>query len=170
VVFFCKNNQWAISCPFSRQTAAPCLAVRAAGYGFVGWRVDGNDVLAVHVATRAAVEKARNGGGPTLIESHTYRIGPHSTSDDPRRYRDEEEVEQWKAKDPIIRFRRYLESKGLWSSADEERLIKELEAEVEAAINAAENLPPPALETLFEDVYEVPTWNLREQLECARGK
>lgn len=170
VIFFCKNNHWAISCPFSKQTAAACIAVRAAGYGIEGWRVDGNDVLAVYSVTRQAVEKARNGGGPTLIESVTYRMGPHSTSDDPRRYRDDSEVEPWKAKDPIVRFRKYLESKGVWSEADEERLTKEIEDEIEAAVSVAESASVPPLETLFDDVYETQTWNLKEQLEGAKRK
>jgi len=170
IVFFCKNNQWAISCPFAKQTASGCVAVKALSYGFEGVRVDGNDILAVYVATKRAVDNARAGEGPTLIESFTYRVGPHSTSDDPRRYRDDAEVARWREKDPILRYRNYLERKGLWSAEDQESLQAELDQEVDDAIESALASPPPDMETLFTDVYEIPTWNLREQLEQAMQK
>jgi pyruvate dehydrogenase E1 component alpha subunit len=112
VVLFCQNNGWAISVPQAEQFAAP-IHRRAAGYGFPGVLVDGNDVLAVYRVTREALERARSGGGPTLIEALTYRIGPHTTSDDPSRYRSEEEVEAWRARDPIDRYRRHLLAAGL---------------------------------------------------------
>jgi pyruvate dehydrogenase E1 component alpha subunit len=111
-VLFCQNNGWAISVPSEQQFAAP-IAARAAGYGFPGVRVDGNDVLAVYAVTREAVERARSGGGPTLIEAITYRVGAHSTADDASRYRDEAEVEGWRGRDPIERFRRHLGARGL---------------------------------------------------------
>src|SRR5437867_6781407 len=104
VVFFCQNNQYAISVPLSKQTAAPTISAKALGYGFPGVRVDGNDVLASYVVTREAVRRARRGEGPTLIEAVTYRRGPHSTADDPTRYRTNEELKQWEALDPIARF------------------------------------------------------------------
>lgn len=170
IVLFCKNNQWAISCPFSKQTASGSIHIKAMAYGFEGRRVDGNDVLAVYVATQQAVTKARRGEGPTLLEVLTYRIGPHSTSDDPRRYRDQAEVDLWKEKDPIDRFRTYLERKGLWSKEDDKRLCAEMEAHVKEAFDVAENTPMPPVESLFEDVYETPTWNLKEQYEYARLK
>ena len=111
VVFFCQNNQYAISVPLARQTVVP-IAQRAAGYGFRGVRVDGNDVLACHAVTTAALQQARDGGGPMLVEAFTYRMGAHTTSDDPSRYRSDDEVASWKAKDPIERVRAYLDSAG----------------------------------------------------------
>lgn len=170
VIFFCKNNQFAISCPLSKQTASATIALKAIAYGFEGVRVDGNDVLAVYKVTREAVEKARSGGGPTLIEAVTYRMGPHSTADDPRRYRSEQETEAWKPKDPITRFRRYLENKGLWDEERENQLIEETRKTVDDAIRAAEPLPPPPLESLFEDVYKEMPWHLREQYEDAKAR
>src|SRR5256886_10146817 len=127
-IFFCKNNQWAISVPVTRQTASKTLAQKALAYGFDGVRVDGNDLLAVYAVTKAAVDKARSGGGPTMIEAVTYRIGPHSSSDDPTRYRSKEEVDAWAKRDPIERLRKYLELKGLWSKDYEEKLRAEFEA------------------------------------------
>src|SRR5207247_2136170 len=126
-IFFCKNNQWAISVPIARQTASKTIAQKAQAYGFEGVRVDGNDLLAVYAATKAAADKARAGGGPTLIEALTYRMGPHSSSDDPTRYRATEEVDRWREKDPIDRMRKYLELKGLWSEADDDRLRAEID-------------------------------------------
>src|SRR5688572_27478943 len=111
IVFFCQNNQYAISEPLTRQTRVP-LYQRASGFGFPGIRVDGNDVLATFAVTRAALDNARHGNGPTLIEAYTYRMGAHTTSDDPTRYRVASEVEEWQAKDPILRLRKYLESTG----------------------------------------------------------
>lgn len=111
VVFFCQNNQWAISEPTEKQTRAP-LYQRAQGYGFPGVRVDGNDVLACLAVTRSALERARRGEGPTLVEAFTYRMGAHTTSDDPTKYRADEEREAWEAKDPILRLKAYLEREG----------------------------------------------------------
>jgi len=113
VVFVCLNNQYAISVPLSRQMACKTIAQRAVAYGMPGMRVDGNDVLAVFQATKEAVARARRGEGPTLIEGLTYRIAPHTTSDDPRKYRSAKEEEEWLAKDPLIRFQSYLRKKGL---------------------------------------------------------
>ncbi len=164
-VFFCKNNQWAISVPVSRQTASETLAEKAQAYGFEGVRVDGNDLLAVYRSTKEAVDKARTGGGPTMIEAVTYRMGPHSSSDDPSRYRSKEEVEEWGRRDPIERFRRYLELKGLWTRGADEPLRKELDDLISETIREVEKAPPPPLESLFEDVYEEMTPTLREQME-----
>ena len=166
VVFFCKNNQWAISVPVDRQTAAKTLASKARAYGFEGVRVDGNDLLAVYAATRAAVDEARAGGGPSMIEAVTYRLGPHSSSDDPSRYRTKEEVEYWEARDPIERMRRYLEGKDLWTKAWDDALRKEIEDLVSETIRQVEKAPPVALETLFTDVYAELPPNLREQMEA----
>src|SRR5438105_5718753 len=121
-ILCCKNNQWAISVPVAKRTAAKTIAEKARAYGMDGVRVDGNDLLAVYAVTKAAVDKARGGGGPTLIEALTYRMGPHSSSDDPTRYRSKDEVEAWARRDPIDRMRKYLELKGLWSKDREDAL------------------------------------------------
>ena len=167
-IFFCQNNHWAISVPVEKQTASETIAIKAKAYGFEGVRVDGNDVLAVYRTTTEAVEKARKGGGPTLIEAVTYRIGPHSSSDDPKRYRSEEELEEWQKRDPLIRFRRYLEKKGIWSEAEEKKAQDDASHQLDQAIAHAEKLPRPALETLFTDVYEEMPWHLEEQLRELR--
>jgi pyruvate dehydrogenase E1 component alpha subunit len=127
--------------------------------------VEGNDLLAVYAATKAAVDKARAHGGPTLIEAVTYRMGPHSSSDDPTRYRSKEEVEAWGRRDPIDRMRKYLELKGLWSKDREDALRAELDDLVQSSIKEVERHPPPPIETLFDDVYAEMTPQLREQLE-----
>jgi pyruvate dehydrogenase E1 component alpha subunit/2-oxoisovalerate dehydrogenase E1 component alpha subunit len=164
VVFFCQNNQWAISTPVTVQTAAPTMAAKAVAYGFGGLRCDGNDVLAVYACVRDAVERARSGGGPTLVEALTYRVSAHSSSDDPSRYRDERVTEAWREKDPIARFRVWLTAQGLLDAATDERLRAEADAEVRDAVAREEHVGPPALETLVEDVYaEVPE-HLREQM------
>ena len=165
-IFFCKNNQLAISVPVARQTAAKTLAQKALAYGFEGVRVDGNDVLAVYAATKAAVDKARAGGGPTMIEAVTYRMGPHSSSDDPTRYRSKEEVEAWQKRDPIDRMRKYLELKGLWSEADDAKLRAELEDLIQATVREVERHPPPPIESLFEDVYAEMTPQIKEQMDA----
>jgi pyruvate dehydrogenase E1 component alpha subunit len=140
VVFFCQNNQWAISAPVSVQSAVP-LARRAAGFGFPGVRVDGNDVLACRAATVAALDRARSGGGPTLIEAVTYRMNPHTTSDDSTRYRPGAELTEWGARDPITRVRAYLEQAGtepeFFASVEEdaEKLALRFRAEVRALLD-----------------------------------
>ena len=155
VVFFCQNNQWAISEPLERQTRIP-LYKRAAGFGFPGVRVDGNDVLAVLAVTRAALENAREGNGPTLIEAFTYRMGAHTTSDDPTRYRVAADLEAWKLKDPIERVKVYLARNGL----GDHDFFDAVEAEAETlAIGLREgcrSLPNPAPESLFDHVYAEP--------------
>ena len=164
VVFVCQNNQWAISTPVERQTASPTFAIKALAYGIPGVRVDGNDVLAVYDATRRAVEHARAGGGPAMIECLTYRVSAHSSSDDPSRYRDERITEQWRKKDPIARFRTWLLSQGWLDAPTDERLQTEVDAEIREAIAAEEEAAPPALPTIVEQVFaEVPE-HLREQL------
>jgi TPP-dependent pyruvate/acetoin dehydrogenase alpha subunit len=147
-----------------KQTAAQSIAIKAQAYGFEGVRVDGNDVLAVYRTAREAVDKARRGGGPTLIEAVTYRMGPHSSSDDPKRYRTEQELEEWQKRDPIARFRKYLEKKHFWSDADEKNVQDGINRELEEAITHAENVPRPSIETLFTDVYAEMPWHLEEQL------
>ncbi|MDT0342251.1 pyruvate dehydrogenase (acetyl-transferring) E1 component subunit alpha [Streptomyces litchfieldiae] len=152
VVFFCQNNQWAISEPTERQTRVP-LYQRAAGYGFPGVRVDGNDVLAVLAVTRAAAEHARTGQGPILVEAFTYRMGAHTTSDDPTRYRPKEELEAWEGKDPILRLRRLLEREN----AADEAFFGELEEESDALARrvreAIRTMPDPDGMAVFEHSY-----------------
>jgi pyruvate dehydrogenase E1 component alpha subunit len=168
VVFFCQTNGWAISVPLETQTAAPIVR-RAEGYGFPGVLVDGNDVLAVYRATSEAAERARAGGGPTLIEALTYRMGPHTTSDDASRYRDEAEVERWRARDPIDRFRAHLTTTGVIDGGTVAALEAEAERRVEQirdAITAVDELPT---EELFDFAFEEPPWTLKEQRGEALG-
>jgi 2-oxoisovalerate dehydrogenase E1 component alpha subunit len=167
-IFFCQNNHWAISVPVEKQTASQTIAIKAQAYGFEGVRVDGNDILAVYRTTKEAVEKARKGGGPTLIEAVTYRMGPHSSSDDPKRYRSEQQLAEWQTRDPLNRFRKYLEKKRLWTEADEKKAQDDTNREIDEAIQHAEKLPKPALETLFTDVYADMPWHLKEQLSELR--
>jgi 2-oxoisovalerate dehydrogenase E1 component alpha subunit len=162
VVFFCQNNHWAISEPVRLQSQIP-LAQRGAGFGVPGIRVDGNDVLAVLAATRFALAQARAGGGPTLIEAVTYRMGPHTTSDDPNRYRDKAELDSWRAKDPIERVRLLLEREGL---LDEEQAAEVANAadRVAAQVRAGcTNTPDPLPESLFDHVYAAPHPLISEQ-------
>lgn len=142
-IFICQNNQWAISVPRKRQTAAKTIAQRGASYGMEGIQVDGNDAIAVYKATKDAVEKARNGGGPTLIECFTYRLDDHTTSDDSSRYRSDEEVEAWMKKEPVIRLRLFLEKKGLWTKEYEDDVTKKALEAVDAEIKKAESYPAP---------------------------
>jgi pyruvate dehydrogenase E1 component alpha subunit len=121
VVFICQNNQWAISVPLKGQTASASLAQKAIAYGFEGLQVDGNDVFAVYRASREALTKARSGGGPTFIECLTYRMADHTSADDASRYRSREEVASWRARDPILRLRLYMASRGLWSEGYDRR-------------------------------------------------
>ena len=163
VVFLCRNNGWAISVPVERQTATRTFAEKAVGYGIPGVRVDGNDIFAVVAVTRAAVERGQRGEGPTLIEAITYRMGGHSTSDDPNRYRETQAVEAWAARDPIERVKSYLEKRNAWSDADEARLRADIETRFREAVAIAEKTPAPPLESMFEDVYARVPWHLAEQ-------
>jgi TPP-dependent pyruvate/acetoin dehydrogenase alpha subunit len=162
-VFFLRNNGWAISTPASVQTASANFAMKANAYGFEGVQVDGNDVLAVIVATRRAVDKALRGEGPTLIEALTYRVGAHSTSDDPSGYRTEDHVTPWRSKDPVQRFQRFLAKRGLWTPEWEAELQERFKQEILEAIEIAEKTPGPAPETIFEDVYAEKPRFLQEQ-------
>jgi len=149
VVFVVQNNQWAISVPLKKQTHSRTLAQKALAYGFPGIQVDGNDVLAVYVASREAVERARGGSGPTLIECVTYRLGVHTTADDPTKYRSEEEVKAWEKKDPLTRFGVYLETKGLMDPA----LEQEVDQEIARAVLAFEATPPVDPLAMFDHAY-----------------
>ncbi len=164
-VILCQNNHWSISVPTARQTASRTIAIKGRAYGVPSVRVDGNDLLAVHAVLAEAVARARAGEGPTFIEALTYRIGAHSTSDDPTRYRSDAEVEVWKKKDPLDRLRRYVVKQGWASDESDKTLDEELTKEIAAAVNAVEALPPPDRASMFEDVYAEKTWNLREQQE-----
>jgi 2-oxoisovalerate dehydrogenase E1 component alpha subunit len=162
-VFFVQNNQWAISVPVSHQMAAPSIAHRAIGYGMPGIRVDGNDVLACFAVVAEAAERAREGGGPTLIEAITYRLGPHTTSDDPTRYRSQEEVDHWLARDPIPRYRTYLQSVGVWNERLEERVShrsERLRTELRESVVGA---PDFDVAEMFDTVYHDITPALAEQ-------
>ncbi|WP_069813478.1 pyruvate dehydrogenase (acetyl-transferring) E1 component subunit alpha [Streptomyces sp. TP-A0874] len=152
VVFFCQNNQWAISEPTERQTRVP-LYQRAQGYGFPGVRVDGNDVLACLAVTRSALERARSGEGPTLVEAFTYRMGAHTTSDDPTRYRQDEERVAWEAKDPIARLRAYLEREGFADEAFFAEVDEESEALGKRVRDAVRAMPDPDPMAMFEHTY-----------------
>ena len=165
VVFVCQNNHWAISVRVDKQTTSESIAVKAEAYGMPGVRVDGNDIAAVYETTREAVERARAGKGPTLIEAETYRILGHSSSDDPTRYRDEDEVKNWEAKDPLKRERAYLESRGLWDQDKEQDVQDVLMAEISDAIREAESRPMPPRHSLFEDVYQDVPAHLRDSQE-----
>ncbi|MDD1743255.1 MAG: pyruvate dehydrogenase (acetyl-transferring) E1 component subunit alpha [Methanomassiliicoccales archaeon] len=164
-VFVCQNNQYAISLPRELQTASKTIAQKAVAYGFPGILVDGNDVLALYAATKEAVERARRGEGPTLIESFTYRISDHTTSDDATRYRTEKELKYWTERDPITRFRAYLVGKGMWDDAREKALQAELAKFVEDEVKKAESYPHPSLEEVYSYTYASISDNLRSQLE-----
>ena len=165
VVFLCQNNQWAISVPLKRQTAAKTLAQKAIAYGFPGLQVDGNDVFAVYRATNEALTRAREGKGPTLIECVTYRLGDHTTADDASRYRSREEVEQWKKKDPIERLRMYMEKTGLWNKTYDQEVRSQAKDKVEEAVRETENMSPPDPRDMFHFMFHELTAELREQME-----
>jgi pyruvate dehydrogenase E1 component alpha subunit len=161
-VLFCQNNAWAISVPLSEQVAAP-IASRAAGFGFPGVRVDGNDVLAVYAVTRAAVERARSGDGPTLIEAVTYRIGPHTTADDPSRYRDEAEVAAWRQRDPIERFRRFLLGRGVLDDGAAAAMEADADGWVADVRDELTALGTPPASEVFDHVFANPPATLQRQ-------
>jgi pyruvate dehydrogenase E1 component alpha subunit len=162
-IFFCQNNQYAISVPRHTQTASQTIAQKALAYGFPGILVDGNDAFAVYAVMREAVERARRGQGPTLIEAYTYRMGAHTTADDPTKYRDEAELEEWKGRDPLLRLQRYLQHTEQWSDAWEQQMLAECTAEVEQAMEAAAAVPPPSPQDMFRYMYAEMTPQLIEQ-------
>jgi pyruvate dehydrogenase E1 component alpha subunit len=170
VIFACRNNGWAISTPREAQTASETIAQKAVAYGVRGERVDGNDLLAVHDATRRARARAASGEGPSLLELVTYRVEAHTTSDDPRRYRPESLVAPWRARDPLLRLQRHLARLGLLDDAALAAARDEVREELRCAIAEAEALAPkPPLDTLFEEVYASPLRQQREQLADLRS-
>jgi pyruvate dehydrogenase E1 component alpha subunit len=164
VVFFCQNNQWAISEPIERQTRIP-LYQRALGFGFPGVRVDGNDVLACYAVTKAALQRAREGSGPMLIEAYTYRMGAHTTSDDPTRYRVAEELEHWRSRDPIDRVRAYLTRNDAVDDAFFSALEAESDQVAERVRTGCLEMPDPSPLSVFDNVYVEQTPELAEQRE-----
>ncbi len=163
VVFICRNNGWAISVPKHKQTASETFAQKAIAYGMPGILVDGNDILAVVAAAQEAVAHAKAGKGPTLIELKTYRMGGHSSSDDPSVYRDEAEVTEWESADPVNRFHAYLKNKKLLTDDQETKMRDAHVKNITEAQNIADKEPPPEVETLFDDVFEEMPWHLKEQ-------
>ena len=162
VVFFCQNNQWAISEPTKRQSRVP-LAQRAIGFGIPGIRVDGNDVIACHAVMEQALQRARSGGGPTLIEAVTYRMGAHTTSDDPTKYQLFSDVELWRERDPIERLKIYLQTKGVLNQKIESDLADEATALAQRMRDECRKLPDPTAISMFEHVYAAPDENLEKQ-------
>lgn len=150
VVFFCQNNQWAISVPREIQMNSATVAQKALAYDMPTIQVDGNDVMAVHKAAKDAVERARAGGGPSFIEAVTYRLGDHTTADDARRYRDAGEVEAWLGRDPLVRTRKYLERKGLWDDAQQAKLEERAKAIVTEIVKTAEGIEKPTTDDIFD--------------------
>jgi pyruvate dehydrogenase E1 component alpha subunit len=163
-VFVCYDNQWAISTPRSRQTASATISQKADAYGFPGVQVDGNDVLAVHAAVSQALDRARAGEGPTLIEAVTYRMGHHTTSDDATRYRPEDDLKTWEPRDPLRRFQLYLRDQGWWDEAFENDAQSAAAEAVETAVTEAESRPSAAPEDIFAFTYKVMPPVLGEQL------
>jgi pyruvate dehydrogenase E1 component alpha subunit len=169
VVFAIQNNQWAISVPVSKQTASETLSEKACAYGIAQKRVDGNDVVAVYLALKELLDKAREEHEPALAELVTYRMDDHTTSDDASRYRTEEMVEPWRKKDPIDRMRKYLmENKG-WDETKESELNNEITDEIENTVKEYESSEAPSVDDMFNHIYSTSDWRLEEQLEEARA-
>ena len=165
VVFFCQNNQWAISTPRTQQTRSESIAQKAIAYGIEGVQVDGNDAVGVYRRTKMALEKARRGEGPTLIEALTYRRGDHTTSDDASKYRTDENSHSWDEKDPILRLERYFQTIGTWSDEYGERVAQTSAKEVEEAVEAGLAIEPPGPENIFEHIFNEMPKHYEEQLD-----
>ncbi|MFZ4575782.1 MAG: pyruvate dehydrogenase (acetyl-transferring) E1 component subunit alpha [Phycisphaerales bacterium] len=162
-VFFCQNNQWAISTPRECQMACETVAQRAIAYGMPTIQIDGNDLLAVYKASHDAIERARAGGGPSFIEAVTYRLADHTTADDARRYRDQKEVDAWATKDPVIRLRKYLTAKGIWSDAKQAELDESSRLNASEVVKTAEGIAKPAKTDIFDYAYATLTPELEVQ-------
>ncbi|MBD1380897.1 pyruvate dehydrogenase (acetyl-transferring) E1 component subunit alpha [Metabacillus arenae] len=170
-IFVVQNNRYAISTPVEKQSAAQTIAQKAAAAGIVGIQVDGMDPLAVYAATHEARERAVNGEGPTLIEMLTFRYGPHTMAgDDPTRYRTKETETEWEEKDPLVRFRKYLEDKGLWNEEEETKVIEQAKEDIKEAIKKADDYPKQKVTDLIENMYEELPVNLKEQYEIYKAK
>lgn len=168
VIFFCQNNQWAISVPREQQMNSPTVAQKALAYEMPTIQVDGNDIFAVYKAVTDARERAVRGGGPTFIEGVTYRLGDHTTADDARRYRDQAEVDAWLAKDPLIRTRKYLERKKLWSDKKQVELSAKADKIVQEIVRTAEGAEDPPKTDIFDSMYANPPAELLRQRETMR--
>jgi pyruvate dehydrogenase E1 component alpha subunit len=168
VIFFCQNNQWAISTPRTKQTASDSIAQKAIAYGIRGIQIDGNDVLGVYKTTQEAIERARNGEGPTLIEAITFRMGDHTTSDDAQKYRDPKVVEEWKIKDPILRLEKYFQKIGTWSDEYRSWVEEENRKEIEAAVEKALAISPPPAEDLIKYIFKTPPKHLLDDLALVK--
>ncbi len=169
VVFLCRNNGWATSTPTERQTGSATFAEKGIAYGIPSVRVDGNDLLAVIKVTQDAVARAARGEGATLIEAMTYRMGGNEAGDEPRAYRAEEDLDAWRALDPIKRVRRHIERIQPWTDAHDKAIQVELAADLAAAFDLAETTPQPSLDSMFEDVFATPPWHLVEQREALKS-
>lgn len=167
-IFVCQNNSWAISVPREKQTASETFAQKALAYGMPTIQVDGNDLFAMYAATRQAHERARKGEGASFIEAVTYRLADHTTADDATRYRDTKELDSWKAKDPLIRLRKYLENKDLWSDEQQETLEAKAKAIVQEVVKTAEEMPKPDVDDIFDYTFEELPESLRVQRDTMR--
>jgi pyruvate dehydrogenase E1 component alpha subunit len=168
VIFYCQNNQWAISVPREQQMNSETVAQKALAYGMPTIQVDGNDIFAVYKAVKDARKRAISGDGPSFIEAVTYRLGDHTTADDARRYRDQAEVDAWRAKDPLIRTRLYMESKGLWSDTHQTQLDERAKKIVAEVVRAAEGIEKPTPSDMFDSMYAALPADLRRQRETMR--
>lgn len=168
VVFWCQNNQWAISTPREKQTKSETLAQKGHAYGVDCVQVDGNDVLGTYKVAKEALEKARVGGGPTLVESVTYRLGDHTTSDDSGRYRDEDEVDEWRQRDPIHRLKEYFEHRDMWDEDYASWVDDEVSKEVQDAVDKGLSRDPPGPGNLFDHIFDEYMPEYQEQLEQIR--
>ncbi|MDA8155980.1 MAG: pyruvate dehydrogenase (acetyl-transferring) E1 component subunit alpha [Actinomycetota bacterium] len=169
VVLICQNNQWAISLPRSRQSAAATLAQKAIAYGFEGIQVDGNDVFAVYTAVKRALDKARDGKGPSLIECFTYRLSDHTTADNASRYRSAEEVEHWKKLDPLARLGKFMEKEGMMPSGYAEEAARQATAAVDEGFRKYEEAGPPSPEDMFLNTFKTPAAGQMAQLRGFSG-
>lgn len=167
VVYFVQNNGWAISVPSTRQSASKTLAHKAMAFGMPGAQVDGNDVLAVYQTVKEAVDRARTGGGPSLIEAVTFRQGPHTTSDDPTRYRDAADVQAWIERDPIQRFRRFLLNRNVLTETLDAEYAARANDRIAAAVEVAEGTPQGGLDVTFDAIYATPSRHLQAQKATA---
>ncbi|MCG7335764.1 pyruvate dehydrogenase (acetyl-transferring) E1 component subunit alpha [Sporosarcina sp. ACRSM] len=165
VVFFNQNNNYAISVPIWKQMNSKTIAQKSVAYDIPGVRLDGNDIFAVYFETQKAIERARAGEGPTLIEAVTWRYGAHTTADDPTKYRDQEESKKRRENDPIIRLERFMKNYSFWDDEWSRQIQEEAAAEIEAAVKELETMPPPNVNDIYDYIFENPTWTIQQQKE-----